>query len=97
MTPLHKKRRKRAYNYRPISLKGIACKVMQPIIKYEILLFMINNNLLRNLQHLLVPGKFCKSNLLSILNTLTDATEYNLEVDFVYLDFAMAFDSVTHS
>ena len=69
---------------------------MQSTVKYEILLFMINNNLLTNLQHLLVPGKFCKSNLLSILNTLTDATEHCLEVDLVYLDFAMAFDLVPH-
>ena len=51
---------------------------------------MINYNLLTNLQHDFVPGKSCQSNLLSMLNILTDATEHNL----IYLDFAEAFDSV---
>ena len=69
---------------------------MQCIIKYEILLFMINSNLLTTVQHLLVPGKFRKSNFLSILNTLTDATEQNLEVDLVYLDFAMVKDFLSN-
>ena len=51
---------------------------------------MINYNLLTNLQHDFVPGKSCQSNLLSMLNILTGATEHNL----IYLDFAEAFDSV---
>ena len=67
---------------------------MESIINDEIILFIINNNLLTNLQHGLVPGKFCQSNLLSMLNILTDAVEHKLEVDLVYLDFAKAFDSV---
>ena len=57
---------------------------------------MINNNLLTNLRHGFVPGKSCQSNLLSMLNILTDATKHNLEVDLVSLDFDKAFDSVPH-
>ena len=95
MTPLHKKAEKElASNYRPISLTCIACKVMESIIKDEINSFMINNSLLTNLQYSFVPGKSCQSNLLSMLNILTEATEHNLEVDLVYLDFAKAFYSV---
>ena len=42
---------------------------------------MINNNLVTNLQHRFVPGKFCQSNLLSMLNILTDANEHSPELD----------------
>ena len=70
---------------------------MESIIKDEIISFMINNNLLTNLQHVFVPGKSCKPNLLSMLNILTHAIERSLEVDLVYLDFAEAFDMVAHS
>ena len=69
---------------------------MESIIKDEVISFMINNNLLTNLHHGFVPGKSCRSNLLSVLNILKDAMEHNLEVDLVYLDFAKAFDPVSH-
>ena len=67
---------------------------MESIIKDEILLFMINNNLLANFRHGFVPGKSCQSNLLSMLNILADVIERSLEVDLVYLDFAKVFDLV---
>ena len=89
MTLIYKKKEKS--NYRPTSLTCIACKVMESIIKNKIISFMINNNLLTNLQHGFVPGKFCQSNLLSMLNIFTDAIEHNLKVGLVYLDFAKAF------
>ena len=56
MIPLHKKGEKNlASNCRPISSTCIACKVVESIIKDEILLFMTNSNLLTNLQHGFVP------------------------------------------
>ena len=69
---------------------------MESIIKDEIISFMININLLTNLQHGFVPGKSRQSNLLSMPNSLTDAIEQDLEVDLDYLDFAKAFVSVPH-
>ena len=53
-----------ANNYHPISLTCIACKVIKSIIKDEIISFMINNNLLTNLQHGFVPGKSCQSDFI---------------------------------
>ena len=69
---------------------------MESIIKDEIISFMININLLTNLQHGFVPGKSRQSSLLSMPNSLTDAIEQDLEVDLDYLDFAKAFVSVPH-
>ena len=46
VTPLHKRGEKELVsNYRPISLTCIACKVMDSIIKDEIISFIINSNL----------------------------------------------------
>ena len=61
------------------------CKVVEFIIKDEILLFMVKNN---SFQHL------ANQIFWSMLNNLTDATEHNIEVDLVYLDFAKSFVSV---
>ena len=74
----------------------IACKVLESIIIDEIIPFIINNNVITNLQQSFVPGKSCQSNLLSMLNILKDATKHNLEVDLVSLDFDKAFDSAPH-
>ena len=96
MTPVYKKGKKEiASDHRPINLACIACKIMESIIKVEILLFMINNNFLTILWHSFVPGKSCQSSL-SMFNNLTNAIKHNLEKDLVSLDFAKAFDSVRY-
>ena len=79
-----------------VSLTCIACKVMDSIIKDDILQFMIENELLTNLQHGFVLGKSCKSNLITMMNILTEAVENNVDVDLVCFGFAKVFDSVPH-
>ena len=74
----------------------VACKVSESIIIDEIIPFIINNNVITILQQNFAPGKSCQSNLLSMLNILTDATKHNHEVDLVSLDFAKAFNSAPH-
>ena len=86
-----------ATNYRPISLTSIVCKVMESIIKDDILAYMVSNKLLTNLQHRFVPGKSCQSNLLLMLNFLTKPIENGTYAYLVYLEFAKAFDSVQHN
>ena len=98
ITPLHKKGEKEfASNYRSISLTSIVCKVMESIVKDDILAYMVSNKLLTNLQNGFVPGKSCQSNLRLMLNFLTESIEYETDTDLVYLDFAKAFDSVAHN
>ena len=70
---------------------------MESIIKDDILAYMVSNKLLTNLQHGFVPGKSCQSNLLLMLNFLTESIENGTDADLVYLDFAKAFDSVPHN
>ena len=58
ITPLHKKGGKEfASNYRLISLTSIGCKVMESMIKDDILAYLVSSKLLTNLQHGFVLGK----------------------------------------
>ena len=55
---------------------------MESIIKDDTLVYMVSNKLLTNLQHGFVPGKSCQSNLLLMLNFLTESIENGTDADF---------------
>ena len=94
ITHLYKKGEKcLASNYRPISLTSIICKIMESIIKDDLMPYVCNNNITTSLQHGFLPGRSCQSNLLIMLNCLTEAMDKGIITDVVYLDFVKAFDS----
>ena len=94
ITPFYKKYEKcLASNYRPISLTSIICKIMESIIKDDLMSYICNNNITTSLQHGFLPGRSCQSNLLIMLNCLTEAMDKGIITDVVYLDFVKAFDS----
>ena len=98
INPSHKKEEKEfARNYRPISLTSIVCKVLESIIKSDILAYMVSNKLWRNLQHGFIPGKSWQFNLILMLNFPTKSINNGTDADLVYLDFPKAFDSVPHN
>ena len=100
ITPFHcikKGEKEFSSNYGPISLNSFVCKFVESIIKDDILTDMASNKLLTNLQHEFVPGKSCHSNLLLLLNFLTESIENGTDAYLVYLDFAKAFDSLPHN
>ena len=47
------------------------------------LAYMVSNKLLKNFQHGFVPGKSCQSDLLLMLNFLTESIEYGTDTDVV--------------
>ena len=97
ITPLYKKDKKcLASNYRPISLASIICKIMESIIKVDLMSYVCSNNIIASLQHGFLPGKSCQSNLLIMLSCLTESIDKGIITDVIYLDFAKAFDSVPH-
>ena len=55
---------------------------MELIIK-DILAYMVSNKLLTNLQHRFVPGQSFQSNLLLMLNFLTESIENGTDADIV--------------
>ena len=83
-------------NYRPVSLTCVLCKVMESILRDEIVSHLNKYNLIRTSQHGFMAGRSCLTNLLEYLEKLTSLVDQGHAVDIVYLDFAKAFDKVPH-
>jgi len=97
VTPIFKKGSKHSTdNYRPVSLTSIPCKIMESIMKDEMLDYLLRHNLLKSSQHGFMPKKSCATNLLEFLEKITEFFENGIPVDILYLDFSKAFDKVPH-
>ena len=70
---------------------------MESIIKDDLMSYVCNNNIITSLQHGFLPGRSFQSNLLIMLNCLTEAIDRGIITDVIYLDFAKASDSVPHN
>jgi hypothetical protein len=84
-------------NYRPISLTCTLCKIMEGMIKDNMLLHLQSNNLLDPSQHGFLPSHSTSSQLLECFSDWCCANDQRLPVDAIYIDFSKAFDSVSHS
>ena len=86
----------KAENYRPVSLTSQICKIMEKIIRDELVAHLEGKGLLRNSQHGFRKGRSCLTNLLRFLDGVTSGVDRKESVDVIYLDFAKAFDKVPH-
>ena len=57
---------------------------------------MITNGFLSDTQHGFVLGRSCTTQLLQVIDTITELYDQGADIDMVYLDFSKAFDSVPH-
>jgi len=97
ITPIYKKgSRNCVKNFRPVSLTSVPCKVLESIIKEQIVEHLNAENLINDNQHGFVKGKSCLSNLLEALDYITSTLDQGEALDAIYLDYAKAFDSVPH-
>ena len=97
VTPIFKKGDRHVVsNYRPISLTSPVVKILESIIKDQIQDHLNSNNLINPCQHGFTMGKSCTTQLLTAVNSWTEALEKGLSIDVIYFDFAKAFDSVPH-
>jgi hypothetical protein len=83
-------------NYRPISLTSVPGKLLERIIRNNIVAHMENNRLFTPYQHGFLKGKSCVTQLLEFLEDLTEMRDRGETVDIIYLDFCKAFDKVPH-
>lgn len=83
-------------NYRPISLTCIIGKMLETIIKTQLVKFLDENNKIKDSQHGFTKGKSCNTNLLEARNYICESVDQGVDVDIVYLDFQKAFDKVPH-
>ena len=98
VVPIYKEKgdKKLPNNYRPVSLTCILCKIMESIIRDEIVEYLNNNNFLSEYQHGFISKRSCTTNLLATLDAWTNILDSGSPVDAIYLDFSKAFDSVPH-
>jgi len=83
-------------NYRPVSLTCVPCKIMETIIKENLVKFWEDNDTFCKEQHGFTRGKSCLTNLLETLENWTRALDEGYGLDVIYLDYRKAFDSVPH-
>lgn len=97
ITPIFKKgSKKEPGNYRPVSLTSQISKVMEKLIKSEIVLYLERYQLIKNSQHGFRAKRSCLTNLLEFLNIVSGHVDDGSPVDVIYLDFQKAFDKVPH-
>jgi len=75
---------------------SIVCKTMEKLVRDSLLQHMTTNGFLSDTQHGFVRGRSCMTQLLHVIDTITELYDQGADIDMVYLDFSKAFDSVPH-
>ena len=84
-------------DYRPISLTSVVVKTLERLIHKHIMKYLTNVQLLNDNQHGFRPSRSCVTQLLQLVHEWFQAFEKLGSVDAVFLDFAKAFDKVSHA
>ena len=97
VVPIHKSgERTLAENYRPVSLTRILVKCLERIIHKHIMKFLTHHGLLSESQHGFREARSCVTQLLQLLHSWYSSLEKGDSVEVIFLDFAKAFDKVSH-
>ena len=82
-------------NYRPVLLLSQVSKVLERLIFRQVSSFIKDS--LYDIQHGFRCNRSCVTQLLNVFHDLGRALDSGNEIDLLYLDFAKAFDPVSHS
>lgn len=85
------------FNYRPISLTSVPCKIMEHVIYTHLINFLDDNNFFTPHQHGFRKNFSCETQLLTFTNDLHSNLNAGFTTDCIFLDFAKAFDKVCHA
>lgn len=97
VVPRHKRGcRQNIDNYRPISHTPFASRVMERIVKEEMLQFLLLRNLINRSQHGFLPAKSCQTCQFEFLNYVTQSIDLGRALVIIFLDMKKAFDRVPH-
>ena len=100
IVPVYKSgERSNPINYRPISLTPILMKILERIVRKQVVQFLTDNNFLNSTQHGFHEGRSCLY-ISALLNVYGDIlhmiSDPSAVVDMIYLDFPKAFHKVDH-
>ena len=84
-------------NYRPISLTATMCKLMEVIIKDQLVRYLVTKGLINKHQHAFISNHSTATNLLECINDWLVFIKSPNRTDVVYIDFSKAFDTVVIS
>ena len=93
---IRKEKKSDPNNYRSVSLTSHVSKIMETILRDEIVSHLESNNLISPDQHGFRSGLSCITQLMESIHDWVDSLEKKQPVDVVYLDYKKAFDSVPH-
>ena len=97
VVPIHKSgERPLAENYRPVSLTSMLAKSLERIIHQHIMKFLTHHILLSDNQHAFREARSWVTQLLQLLHSWFSSLEKGNSVNVIFLDFAKAFDRVSH-
>ena len=70
---------------------------MERILKKHMNTYLSDSCIISSHQHGFVSKKSCATNLLETLDIVTETLNRGFVIDLIFLDFAKAFDKVSHS
>lgn len=83
-------------NYRPVSLTSVVCKILEKVVRKNIMTHLTENKMLSDEQYGFRTNRSCALQLLNVMADWTEFVEGHQSWDSVYLDLAKAFDKVAH-
>ena len=85
-----------ALNYRPVSVTSAPCKVAERVLSNHVVSYLESNGLLAERQFGFRKGRSTEDQLLLSYGKIAREVDRGLTVDAVYLDYAKAFDVLSH-
>ena len=96
--PIHKKKSvNKVENYRPISLLCVTSKILESIIRENLVTHLLANSIISDAQHGFRNKRSTVTQLLVTIDKWTKSLDEGYAIDAIYLDISKAFDSVSHS
>ena len=86
-----------ALNYRPVSVTSAPCKVAERVLSNHVVTYLEDHGLLTERQFGFRKGRSAEDQLLLTYGKIVREVDCGLTVDAVYLDFAKAFDVLSHA
>nr|CAH8858117.1 unnamed protein product [Trichobilharzia regenti] len=83
-------------NYRPINITSVVSRVMEKIVKTQIIQYLLSNDLLSPSQYGFLSRRSCITCHLDYFDYITQSIDNGRSVTTLFLDVSKAFDKVPH-
>ena len=78
--------------YRPVGLTSVICKILEKLVRAQVIKHIRENNLFSDCQHKFLIRRSCATDLLEVTDKWTESLVNSLLTDPVYLDFQKALE-----